>query len=503
MTVLTLILALIATTEAEPGRGPVLLDFHSQGCGPCREMRPAIAQLIRSGYPVKSFDVEESPELAQRYGITAVPAFLVVDGQGRVLARTQGLQPAEDLATMFRKAKAKLMAQQPPKAPREDRTRVARDEEDEGSAEDDEEDQPEADAPLPKPWETVVRIRIPQGNGAWGFGSGTIIHSTDDEAIVLTCAHIFKLEGVRSMPPPAKFPAKILVDLFDGKLHGQKPAMVHYQETVPGRVVDYDFKSDVGLIRIKTTRRLPSARVVPASWSPKPKMEMITVGCSEGRDASAWTTWIINPQAVLRYQGHPYEAVECVHAPKQGRSGGGLFTLDGYVAGVCDLAMPDNNHGFYASPRSIHRLLDRNKLMALYEPTRDRGRSGELVAQNRPTPRRAPADTLRAQSPDRTEKPVPMPAPELLGVTTPPAVAPASSRSAWHSTTEAPTALASARHEVPHRRERPIPTDAQMAPELDDALDVPAPAEEVGRPAQAEPAEPTTPGRWKAVRAAG
>ena len=65
-------------------------------------------------------------------------------------------------------------------------------------------------------------------------------------------------------------------------------------------------------------------------------------------------------------------------APKQGRSGGGLFTTDGYIAGVCNFAEPRGNHGLYATPRSIYSLLDRNNLMALYAPVR--GGSGALLA---------------------------------------------------------------------------------------------------------------------------
>ena len=43
--------------------------------------------------------------------------------------------------------------------------------------------------------------------GSIGFGSGTIIHSTPQESIILTCAHIFKLEGGRS-PQPSRFPGR-------------------------------------------------------------------------------------------------------------------------------------------------------------------------------------------------------------------------------------------------------------------------------------------------------
>ena len=89
-------------------------------------------------------------------------------------------------------------------------------------------------------------------------------------------------------------------------------------------------------------------------------MLMYTVGCSEGQDATAWSTVVLNPQ-MRGLSGNPnYEAIECKYAPKQGRSGGGLFTQDGYVAGVCNFAEPRGDHGLYATPRSIYSVLDRN-----------------------------------------------------------------------------------------------------------------------------------------------
>src|SRR4028119_284871 len=80
----------------------------------------------------------------------------------------------------------------------------------------------------PKPWETVVRIKVHDA-GAIGLGSGTIIHSTPQESIILTCAHIFKLQGGPQPTQAAQFPRKITVDLFDGRLTGPD-RMVHKVE---------------------------------------------------------------------------------------------------------------------------------------------------------------------------------------------------------------------------------------------------------------------------------
>jgi hypothetical protein len=259
------------------------------------------------------------------------------------------------------------------------------------------------------------------------------VHSTNRESLILTCAHIFKIEGRAKQPPPGQFPRKIMIDLFDGQLRGTKPAQVHFLETVEGEAIDYDFVRDVGLIRIRPGRRLPASRVVPAHWEPKNKplpMKMLTLGCSEGNDATAWFTKILNPR-MKGLSGRPaYEAIECQTAPKQGRSGGGLFTTDYYLAGVCNFAEPQGNVGLYATPRSMYNLLDRNGLAGLYAPV-TRG-SGTLLADGRapvPAPARgAAAPIARSQSPDRDDSDhgralakgdLLLPHPSLLGIADP------------------------------------------------------------------------------------
>jgi hypothetical protein len=339
---------------------------------------------------------------------------------------------------------------------------------DDDSARDESNDRPQqsSDRPAksftnPHPAETVVRIKV-QGAHSTGFGSGTIIYSTPEESIILTCAHIFKLEGWSKQAPPGQFPRQIIIDLFDGQLHQQPsgPPKVNYVESFPGRAVDYDFVRDVGLIVFRPGRQLPASRVVPSHWQPRSEplpMKMLTVGCSEGNDATAWHTRIINPRMRGFLQGQPaYEAIECEFAPKQGRSGGGLFTTDGYIAGVCNFAEPQGNHGLYATPQSIYALLDRNNLSELYAPI-VRG-SGTLVADgSRPATRPRPGLTqvARSQSPD-TDEPVRRPSAvekgdvllphySLLGIKDPvgsdgesagprPAASRTTKRVAWHPT---------------------------------------------------------------------
>ncbi len=532
MTIASLLLALLTATGApssDAAATPVLLDFHAEWCGPCRLVRPAVQELIRNRYPVKSIDIDKDAEVANRYRVDRVPTFLVVDADGRELDRTSGPQSANALARFYLAAKAKA---QPPENSNAhvgagDETRAGSDDDDEPArarprsrrddADDRAEAEPEAQRSVtsvnPHPSETVVRIKVISQHST-GFGSGTIIHSSPEQSLILTCAHIFKLEGTRQQAPPQRFPRKIVIDLFDGKMQSTNPPKVGYLESVEGEAVDYDFTRDVGLIRIRPGRKLPASRVVPAHWVPRSEplpMKMLTVGCSEGRDATAWFTKILNPR-MQGLAGNPsYEAIECLTAPKQGRSGGGLFTTDYHVAGVCNFAEPKGNHGLYATPRSIYYLLDRNNLTALYAPV-SRG-SGTLVADNRPTsPSRSPSPSpetpprvrrtltpiARSQSPDAEEpevrrisanpEDVTLPHPSLLGIKDPVAAARAkrtpqaasvpTKRIAWH----------------------PIPAPApERSPEPTNLKIVPAAEEEQPGSAGSSSSKKS---RWHAVKAA-
>jgi thiol-disulfide isomerase/thioredoxin len=441
MTIAALCLALFALPPdgAERTGEPILLDFTASWCGPCRQMRPVVEQLARKGYPIRPIDLDENPELAERYDVKSVPTFLVVDpSNGRELARTMGVQPAEQLANLYLQAKAKFRAEPPAR----DRDRRDDDQQADDVKGDEDDQSAEPVYQNPKPWETAVRIKV-QGQGSIGYGSGTVIYSSPEESTILTCAHIFKLEGQRHAEP-SRFPRRVAVDLFDGRLNGSKQVHATH-ETYDAQVIDYDFGRDVGLIRIRPGRRIPFARVVPPHWVPRKGFAMITVGCPEGRDATTWGTRITNP-AMRGLQGNnAYEAIECLYAPKQGRSGGGLFTSDGYVAGVCDFAEPRGQVGLYAAPRSIHHLLDRNKLAALYAPVRTPGDVERLLAEGgRRAPSRArtvaAASSLpptapsvaRAQSHDNDEPGVvTIPDPTLLGIK-PPTLA--GRRQSWHAT---------------------------------------------------------------------
>ena len=210
----------------------------------------------------------------------------------------------------------------------------------------------------PEPWQTVTRIVVAEP-GMYGFGSGNIVYSDKDVSLVLTCAHMFRSAG--------RTP-RVQVQLFGDQLYGQQ---VRAADVLPGTLVGYNPGSDLALVMIRPGGRLPASRVVPYGWKAKVNMRAHCIGCSQGRDATIWTTKITKSSGQIEVSGMPaYSCVGCAYAPAQGRSGGALFTDDGYLLGICNFADPQRNVGLYASPESIHEFLNRRGLAALYANVR-------------------------------------------------------------------------------------------------------------------------------------
>ena len=79
---------------------PVFVDFWAEWCVPCRMVGPAVEQLsqeLDGRVQVAKVNVDESPEIAARYGVRSIPSLLLFKG-GREIGRTVGAAPKEAYA---------------------------------------------------------------------------------------------------------------------------------------------------------------------------------------------------------------------------------------------------------------------------------------------------------------------------------------------------------------------------------------------------------------------
>jgi thioredoxin 1 len=68
-------------TEVLHSETPVLIDFFAEWCGPCKMMAPVLDEVARDyqgKLKVVKVDVDESGATAARFGVTAMPTFVLL-----------------------------------------------------------------------------------------------------------------------------------------------------------------------------------------------------------------------------------------------------------------------------------------------------------------------------------------------------------------------------------------------------------------------------------------
>ena len=204
----------------------------------------------------------------------------------------------------------------------------------------------------------TVRLRVVDPSGT-SHGTGTIIHSKGNDALVLTCGHIFRESKGR------------------GRVEGDVNFATGMQQ-ISGQLISYDADAhDIALIAIKTPQPIEAAPLAPRNSRFQLNQPVFTVGCDK---ANSPTIRRSHYKRLAIYD--QVEKYDVYGRPIDGRSGGGLFDAQGRLIGVCNAAAVQVDEGIYSGLRTIYGQLTSSHLVQLFDPSTQQ--RNQLVSTSQP-----------------------------------------------------------------------------------------------------------------------
>ena len=88
--------------EIKTSEKTVLIDFYADWCGPCRMVSPIIDEIAEEREDIKvcKINVDEEPDLANRFQVMSIPTLMVFK-DGQLVKQSQGARPKPQILDMI------------------------------------------------------------------------------------------------------------------------------------------------------------------------------------------------------------------------------------------------------------------------------------------------------------------------------------------------------------------------------------------------------------------
>jgi S1-C subfamily serine protease len=187
-------------------------------------------------------------------------------------------------------------------------------------------------------------------------GSGSVIASVDGETLVLTVAHVVKNPGDLTVE----------VHRYNVGLE-HTPSPWKWPRVQAAEVLVIDVPADLAIVRVRRMHALPYVARLSSLDDPiAPGTVVTSIGIDRAEKLSSWSAHLVGTASMdLKQTGVKSRCFVTDRAPEHGRSGGGLFLLDGSLVGVC-IGRIDRRDGdaigVFASLENIRRLVREQRL---------------------------------------------------------------------------------------------------------------------------------------------
>ncbi len=351
--------------QSSQNSSPACLYFVTQqSCPPCRQMDPVIERLVSQGYPVKTVHLETNRAWAQWANVQRTPTVIMLDSDDRIMKRFSGVIGGDVLQGWFANAGISPVAQKQNRLPKDWERHF---------------DEPGESAPSsgvgelsnPNPGSSnpgssnpknsyerlalrsTVKISLNVASQAYvDYASGTSIYSNGNSSLILTCGHLFRESNGAGK-------ISVIASAEDGSVR-----------EFDGALLAWDAKNrDVALVRVDHPGfQLPVNPIAPRATSDFETDNLFTLGCDYTNGATLGETYsgirqtgpTIRQTEILRRSNYSgIYKFDIAGSPVQGRSGGGLFTRNGELIGVCNARICNADEGIYTGLDSVYWVIDK------------------------------------------------------------------------------------------------------------------------------------------------